>query len=91
MSAPATDGGVIQPTTRQSTPGARVLDAAGRRRGGADRDVRTRRRGRVTGHHEHERQPQRAQDEPEHRPEVAGHERAGEDEGYLPGFQSVSA
>ena len=72
-------------------PGPRVLDAAGGGRGGADGDVRTRRGGRVTRHDEHERQPQGAQHEPEHRPEVAGHERADKDEGYFPGFQSVSA
>ena len=45
---------------------------------------------RVTGDEEHERQPQRAEDEPEHRAQVAGHERAGKDDRYFPGFQSVS-
>ncbi len=45
---------------------------------------------RVAGDEEDERQPQRAEDEPEHRPEVAGHERAGTDDRYFPGFQSVS-
>ncbi len=91
MSAPTTDGGVIQATTRQSTRPARAcwmppvaaeaalmamfVPAA------VDASPETRS---TSG------KPQRAEDEPEHRPEVAGHERAGTDNGYFPGFQSVS-
>ena len=71
-------------------PRPRVLDATCRGRRGADGDVRPGGGGRVAGDEEHERKPQRAENEPEHRAEVAGYERAGEDDCYFPGFQSVS-
>jgi len=58
--------------------GPDVLDASGRRRSGADGDVRSRRSARVADDEQDQRQAQRPEYEPDRRSEIAGDERAGE-------------
>ena len=71
-------------------PLARVPHRAGRGRGGADPDVRAGAGCRARGEQDHQRQPQRAEHEPDRRAEVAGDERAGCPYREPPGFQSGS-
>jgi hypothetical protein len=51
---------------------------AARRRRGADRDVGAGAGGRVAGEQKNRRQPQRPEDEPDRRAEIAGDERREE-------------
>ena len=75
--APTTDGGAVQATTRQSTRPSRACFRPPAPPQQRRSRCSSRRSERASRHEDHERQTQGPEDEAQHRPDVAGDERRG--------------